>query len=104
MAHATTSVKIEADDPADADRAAAGRAHRHRVGADAAGQDADDGKRNREVLESAHAARKLLRSIPWSGGLSRPHDVGLPCKLPSSSVSQSSDAMMDSSLMAGCLG
>ena len=48
------------DDPADGDRPAAGRTEGDRVGADTAGQDADDRERDREILEPAHAAGKFL--------------------------------------------
>ncbi len=49
-----------ADDPADRRLEAAARPHRERERRDAAGQDADDRERDREIREAAHAAGQLL--------------------------------------------
>jgi hypothetical protein len=47
--------------PDDADGSTAAGAQRRRKRGEAAGDDADDGEGNGEVLERAHAARQLLR-------------------------------------------
>ena len=50
-----------ADHPHDADGSATAGTKRRRKGGEAAGDDADDGEGDGEVLERTHAARQLLR-------------------------------------------
>src|SRR5262249_48970182 len=49
-----------ADDPADADRTAAAGAEGHGIGADTAGENADDRERTGKILDPAHAPGQFL--------------------------------------------